>query len=72
MVSFPAAILPELQHHLDTHSLDGPDGLVFVNEGTGSRGIAEPSIALSAGGRLASRSASLTSTSTICGTPEGS
>jgi integrase len=32
MVSFPAAILPELQHHLDTYSLDGPDGLVFVNE----------------------------------------
>jgi hypothetical protein len=31
-VSFPAAILPELQHHLDTYSLDGPDGLVFVNE----------------------------------------
>jgi Phage integrase family len=32
MVSFPGAILPELQHHLDTYSLDGPDGLVFVNE----------------------------------------
>ena len=32
MVSFPAAILPELQHHLDTYSLDGPDGLVFANE----------------------------------------
>jgi integrase len=32
MVSFPAAILPELQHHLDTYSLDGPGGLVFVNE----------------------------------------
>ncbi|HEY6687011.1 MAG TPA: hypothetical protein VI094_12475 [Propionibacteriaceae bacterium] len=32
MVSFPAGILPELQHHLDTYSLDGPDGLVFVNE----------------------------------------
>ena len=24
--------MPELQHHLDTYSLDGPDGLVFVNE----------------------------------------
>ena len=22
MVSFPAAILPELQHHLDTYSID--------------------------------------------------
>jgi integrase len=32
MVSFPAAILPELQHHLDIYSLDGPDGWVFVNE----------------------------------------
>jgi integrase len=32
MVSFPAAILPELQQHLDTYALDGPDGLVFVNE----------------------------------------
>jgi integrase len=32
MVSFPAAILPELQHHLDTYSLDGPDGWVFVSE----------------------------------------
>jgi hypothetical protein len=32
MVSFPAAMLPELQHHLDTYSLDGPDGMVFVNE----------------------------------------
>ena len=32
MVSFPGAILPELQHHPDTYSLDGPDGLVFVNE----------------------------------------
>lgn len=32
MVSFPTAILPELQHDLDTYSLDGPDGLVFVNE----------------------------------------
>ena len=31
-VSFPAGILPELQRHLDTYSLDGPDGLVFVNE----------------------------------------
>jgi hypothetical protein len=28
MVSFPAAILPELQHHLDTYSLDGPYGWV--------------------------------------------
>ena len=32
MVSFPAAILPELRHHLDTYSVDGPDGLVFANE----------------------------------------
>ena len=32
MVSFPAAILSELQHHLDTYSLNGPDGWVFVNE----------------------------------------
>ena len=32
MVSFPAGILPELQHHLDTYSADGADGLVFVNE----------------------------------------
>jgi integrase len=32
MVSFPPAILRELQHHLDTYSLDGPDGLVFVSE----------------------------------------
>jgi integrase len=32
MVSFPVAILPELQHHLDTYSIDGPKGLVFVNE----------------------------------------
>ena len=27
-----SAPVPELQHHLDTYSLDGPDGLVFVNE----------------------------------------
>ena len=32
MVSFPAAILPELQHHLNTYTLDGSDGLIFVNE----------------------------------------
>jgi integrase len=32
MVSFPASILPELRHHLDTYSIDGPEGLVFVNE----------------------------------------
>jgi integrase len=32
MVSFPAAILSELQHHLDTYTLNGPDGWVFVNE----------------------------------------
>ena len=32
MVSFPTAILPELQHHLGAYSPDGPDGLVFVNE----------------------------------------
>jgi Phage integrase family len=31
-ISFPAAILPELQHHLDAYSLDGPGWLVFVNE----------------------------------------
>jgi integrase len=31
MVSFPGGILPELQHHLDTYSVVGPDGLVFVN-----------------------------------------
>jgi hypothetical protein len=60
MVSFPAAILPELQHHLDTYSLDGPDGWC-LSTSTGSRGIAETSIAQSAGGRLASRSESLTS-----------
>jgi len=33
MVSFPAAILPELQHHLDTYSLDGA-GLVFAERPT--------------------------------------
>jgi integrase len=65
MVSFPAAILPELQHHLDTYSLDGPDGWVFV---TGSRGTAETSIAQAAGGRPASRSDCLTSISTTCAT----
>lgn len=32
VVSFPAAILPELQHHLDTYSGHGSDGLVFPNE----------------------------------------
>jgi len=31
-VSFPAGILPELQHHLATFSISGPDGLVSVNE----------------------------------------
>ena len=32
MVSFPAAILRELQPYLDTYPIDGPDELVFVNE----------------------------------------
>ncbi len=31
-VSFPAGILPELEHHLATFSAAGSDGLVFVNE----------------------------------------
>jgi integrase len=45
MVSFPAAILPELQHHLDTHSIDGPDGLVSVNEqGQPHRGNFNPAV----------------------------
>jgi hypothetical protein len=44
----PGGHLPELQHHLDTYSIDGPDGLVFVNEHV-SRGIAETSIRQFAG-----------------------
>lgn len=32
VVSFPAAILPELQHHLDTYAGPGSGGLVFPNE----------------------------------------
>jgi integrase len=32
MVSFPAGILPELEHHLATYSSSDVDGLVFVNE----------------------------------------
>jgi hypothetical protein len=45
MVSFPSAILPELQHHLDTHSIDGPDGLVSVNEqGQPHRGNFNPAV----------------------------
>lgn len=31
-MSFPAGILPELEHHLVTFSGAGHDGLVFVNE----------------------------------------
>ena len=42
MVSFPAAILSELQHHLNTYSLNGPDGWV-LSTSTGSRGTAETS-----------------------------
>jgi hypothetical protein len=45
MVSLPAAILPELQHHLDTYSIDGPDGLVFVDEqGQPHRGNFNPAV----------------------------
>ena len=32
VVSFPAAILPELMHHLETFAAPGLDGLVFPNE----------------------------------------
>jgi integrase len=32
MVSFPAGILPELEHHLAAYSSSHVDGLVFVNE----------------------------------------
>ena len=32
MVSFPAGILPELEHHLATYSAPGPEALVFSNE----------------------------------------
>jgi integrase len=32
IVSFPASIVPELQHHLDTFSGPGKYGLVFPNE----------------------------------------
>lgn len=32
MVTFPAAILPELQHHLDRFAQPGDDGLLFVSE----------------------------------------
>jgi integrase len=68
MVSFPAAILPELHHHLDAYSPDGPDGLVFVNE-HGQPWHRGTSIPQSAGGRLASRLEPLTSISTTCDTP---
>jgi integrase len=32
LVSFPAGVLPELEHHLATYSSSDVDGLVFVNE----------------------------------------
>jgi hypothetical protein len=68
MVSFPAAILPELQHHLDAYSPDGPHGLVFVNEHgqPWHRGNFNPAVRW---GRLASRLEPLTSISTTCDTP---
>jgi integrase len=67
-VSFPAGILPDLPHHLDTYSLEAQTAWC-LSTSTGSRGIAETSIPQSVGGRPASRSGSLTSTSTTCGTP---
>lgn len=32
MVSFPAAIMPELVHHLERFAVPGDDGLIFPNE----------------------------------------
>jgi len=68
MVSFPAGILPELQHHLDTYSADGGDGLVFVNEHGEPlrRGNFNPAV----GWRQACEQIAYpTSTCTICGIP---
>ena len=69
MVSFPAAILPELQHHLDTYISSMARTGWSLSTSTGSRGIAETSIRSLAGGRPANRSESPTSIFTTCDTP---
>ena len=67
MVSFPAAILSELQHTW-TPTLSTAQTAGCLSTSMGSRGTAETSIAQSAGGRPASRSDCLTSISTTCAT----